>query len=73
VISSDASCLPEVGGDAALYFSPHDHELLAMHMLSVATDSNLRENMKAKGAAQAQHFTTDKYAASIMNVYQSIL
>jgi glycosyltransferase involved in cell wall biosynthesis len=72
VISSNASCLPEVGGDAALYFAPHDHAQLAQHMLAVATDNNLRTHLKEKGFIQAQHFTTDKYAASIMQVYESI-
>ncbi|HTB51928.1 MAG TPA: glycosyltransferase family 1 protein [Ferruginibacter sp.] len=73
VISSNTSSLPEVGGDAALYFSPHDHATLAAHMLQISTDSELVTAMRKKGFAQAQKFTTQKHADSIMQVYQKIL
>ncbi len=73
VISSNTSCLPEVAGDAALYFSPHDHETLAGYMLAVAVDKNLRDDLIQKGRQQAQKFTTKNYAESIMQVYQSVM
>jgi len=73
VISSNTSSLPEVAGDAALYFSPTDHEMLARHMYEIATNKNVAIELKKKGFEQAQNFTTKKYAESIMNVYQSIL
>jgi len=73
VISSNTSSLPEVAGDAALYFSPADHELLAQHMYEIATNKNVAIELKKKGFEQVQNFTTKKYADSIMNVYQSIL
>lgn len=73
VISSNTSSLPEVGGDAALYFAPDDVEQLAHHMLQVAGDSELAGTLRNKGFEQAQFFTTEKYADSIMNVYKQIL
>ena len=73
VISSNTSSLPEVAGDAALYFSPYDTELLARHMWDVAHDNNVVMDLRSKGFSQAQNFTTQKYADSIMNVYQQIL
>ena len=73
VISSNTSSLPEVAGDAALYFSPHDYELLAQHMLSVALNNSVTTVLRSKGFEQAQHFTTQKYADSIMSVYHQIL
>ena len=73
VISSNTSSLPEVAGDAALYFSPDDYELLAKHMYTIATDKNIVMDLREKGFEQAQYFTTQKYADSIMYVYQSIL
>jgi glycosyltransferase involved in cell wall biosynthesis len=72
VISSNTSSLPEVGGDAALYFQPHDHAQLATHMLAMATDNDLHKILSEKGSIQAQHFTPGKSAASIMQVYESI-
>ena len=73
VISSNTSSLPEVAGDAALYFSPHDYELLAQQMLSVALNNSVTTVLRSKGFEQAQHFTTQKYADSIMSVYHQIL
>ncbi len=73
VISSNTSSLPEVAGDAALYFSPHDYELLAQHMLNIALNNSVTTVLRSKGFEQAQHFTTQKYADSIMSVYHQIL
>ena len=73
VISSNTSSLPEVAGDAALYFSPHDYELLAQHMLNIALNNSVATVLRSKGFEQAQHFTTQKYADSIMSVYHQIL
>jgi glycosyltransferase involved in cell wall biosynthesis len=73
VISSNTSSLPEVAGDAALYFSPHNAEELARQMLQVAGNSVVAINLRNKGFKQAQLFTTQKYADSIMHVYQQII
>jgi glycosyltransferase involved in cell wall biosynthesis len=73
VLSSNASCLPEVGGDAAMYFAPHDHATLAEQMLQLASDEKLVITMREKGFEQAQKFSTQQYADSIMQVYQKLL
>lgn len=73
VISSNASCLPEAGGDSALYFHPSDEKELAKLMYNVATDDALRQQMIEKGFNQAQKFTEEKCAASVINVYKKIL
>ncbi len=73
VISSNTSSLPEVAGEAALYFSPTDYELLAKHMYAVATDNTIVMDLKQKGKERAQHFTQKKHADSIMNVYKEIV
>lgn len=73
VISSNASCLPEVGGDAALYFEPHNIDLLAQHILNVATDEKLTADMILKGKRQAQKFSKENYAGSMMDVYKKVL
>jgi glycosyltransferase involved in cell wall biosynthesis len=73
VISSNTSSLPEVAGDAALYFAPDDCELLARHMLDVAQNNHLVNDLRKKGFVQAQNFTAKKYADGIMDIYQQIL
>ncbi len=73
VISSNASCLPEAGGDAALYFHPSDEKELAKLMYNVATDDALRQQMIENGFDQAQKFTEEKCATAVMNVYKKVL
>ncbi|MEO7767437.1 MAG: glycosyltransferase family 1 protein [Ferruginibacter sp.] len=73
VISSNTSSLPEVAGGAALYFSPADYELLSKHMINIATDPQLVAALKSKGFEQAKKFTTEKYADSIIEVYEGMM
>jgi glycosyltransferase involved in cell wall biosynthesis len=69
VITSNTSCLPEAGGDAAYYVDPSSSEQIAEAMLQVATDRSLREQMVQKGWNHAQNFTPEKCAAKVMQVY----
>jgi len=73
VITSNTSCMPETGGDAAIYQDPMDHHKLAMNMKLVATDINISEQMKEKGWAHAHNFTLRKSVNDVMNVYKAIL
>jgi glycosyltransferase involved in cell wall biosynthesis len=73
IISSNTSSLPEVGGDAALYFAPHDHATLAQLMINVATDDTLIKAMRDKGFTQAEKFSPAKCGENVMNVYQKLL
>lgn len=57
VVSSNTSCLPEVGGDAALYFSPVDVHALTNHIKNLLDDSILREEMIKRGLKQVKNFT----------------
>ncbi|BEP16065.1 glycosyltransferase family 1 protein [Acidothermaceae bacterium B102] len=56
VVSSDATCLPEVGGDAALYADPDDVEAWADAVGSIIADAPLRESLVARGALRTQAY-----------------
>ena len=73
VICSNTSSLPEVAGDAALYFAPQDYALLASHMKTIAGIESLVAELQMKGFEQAKKFTSGQYAQSIMNVYKKVL
>lgn len=72
VITSNVSCLPEAGGDAALYVNPSLAAEIAEALYRVATEPELRTTMIQKGLAHAQHFTAARCAAAVMNVYETI-
>ncbi len=66
VVSSNASSLPEVGGEAALYFDPYDIDAMADAMRRALTDESLREHLRARGIAQAQKFSWAKAARALL-------
>ena len=73
VICSNTSSLPEVAGDAALYFAPDDFAMLATHIMNIASNDALVAALQAKGFRQAQKFTNEKYAYDMMNIYKKTL
>jgi glycosyltransferase involved in cell wall biosynthesis len=72
VITSNTSCLPETGGDAALYIDPLNEEQMAQALLHVARDETLRLEMIDRGWQHAHQFTTEKTVASVMMVYNQV-
>jgi glycosyltransferase involved in cell wall biosynthesis len=72
VITSNVSCLPEAGGDAAYYVNPASAEEIAAGMKKIYSDKQFADAMTEKGWQHAQNFTPQKHAESVMNVYKSI-
>lgn len=59
VIVSDAAALPEVCGEAAIYFSPHDASGLAAAIERALSEPGLRDALREKARAQlAKHSWT---------------
>lgn len=73
VITSNISCMPETGGNAAYYIDPFSAESLAEGMMRVAGDTALRNTMIEKGIIHAQNFTQEICAARVMNVYRRMV
>ncbi|MGH9428304.1 MAG: glycosyltransferase family 4 protein, partial [Terriglobia bacterium] len=73
VICSSTSSLPEVGGDAALYFDPHQPEDLAAKLLQVLDDPAQRSRMAAAGTVQAQKFSWDECSRKHAEVFRSVI
>jgi glycosyltransferase involved in cell wall biosynthesis len=72
VITSDASSLPEVVGQAGLMVEATDVESLAEAMQRVLEDDALREGMIARGLEQARKFTWGKAAAKLLSLYETL-
>ncbi|NML21367.1 glycosyltransferase family 4 protein [Pseudoflavitalea sp. G-6-1-2] len=72
VIAANASSLPEVGGDAALYFQPGNVEQLANQILRLSQDQELRVNCRMMGLLQSAQFSMANCAAKVMDVYQEL-
>lgn len=57
VIASFASSLPEIGGEACLYFNPHDAKDLQDKLNLLKSDSTLRSDLIKKGKKRTQDFS----------------
>ena len=72
VITSNGSCFPETGGDAAVYINNNNPEELSGAIKKILSDADLRQTMINKGYAHADKFTDDKIAANLMRVYTKL-
>ena len=72
VITSYASSLPEIGGEACLYFDPHDIHDLLEKLEKLFTDKKLYTTLIASGKKRVHEFSWDKCAEETLDVIQSI-
>jgi glycosyltransferase involved in cell wall biosynthesis len=72
VICSDSSCLPEIAGNAALYFDPAKPDHILQMATRVLQDEELREELKKKGLKRLELFTFDACVQNTLQVYESL-
>ncbi|HAS42997.1 MAG TPA: glycosyl transferase family 1 [Microscillaceae bacterium] len=73
VITSEGSCFPESGGDAAYYIDPTNIESVGEGIQKVLSDSSLQTKMIEKGQHHRQQFTDQEIANNLMKVYQEVM
>ncbi len=66
VIAARAASIPEVGGDAPLYFDPFDESAIARAIDDVAESPELREQLRQKGWARAGEYRWDDVASRVL-------
>jgi glycosyltransferase involved in cell wall biosynthesis len=73
VVSSNTSSMPEVLGDAALFFNPYHVEEMSLAIRKMLEDENLRNKFRQKGLERVRLFTLEKAAKKILDVFESVL
>jgi len=73
LISSNATCLPEVYGAAAVYFDPLSVEDMAETIDKVLGSEKLRKEMVSKGRKQADKYSWQRMAEQTLEVYKEAL
>jgi glycosyltransferase involved in cell wall biosynthesis len=73
VITSNASSLPEVAGDAALLVDPLDTAAIASAMAGLEGDGKLRARLREAGLARASQFSWDAAAGIAAGAYARAL
>ena len=72
-IAARSSSLPEIGGDAALYFEPRDARELERLIEKLSTDGALRREMTERGRARAAEFSWAETAARTLEVFHRVV
>lgn len=73
VIVSNAACMPEICGDAALYFDPYNINDIATKMELIFKDKALREDIIVKGDKRVLDFKWAYSAQESIKVIENLL
>jgi glycosyltransferase involved in cell wall biosynthesis len=68
-----SSCLPEIGGEAALYFDPKDRRELLEALGEALDHETLCKELAAKGAERLKEFSWDRTYAQTLECYRGVL
>lgn len=72
VIAARSASIPEVCGEAAVYFDPHDYPALAAQIRELMGDLELRAELARKGAERAKQFSWRSSAEALMGVIEEV-
>lgn len=70
VIAASGSCLPEILGDAALYFDPRNKESLVSILQKLLSDESLQKRLSKRGSEQSVKFHWKSMAEETLLVYE---
>jgi glycosyltransferase involved in cell wall biosynthesis len=73
VLCSNTSSLPEVGGDAAIYFDPRDPRSIANAMIRIVEGEVNRDFLRSAAQKQAKGFSWEISAARLCEMYAEVL
>ncbi|MCG2587741.1 glycosyltransferase family 4 protein [Rhodohalobacter sulfatireducens] len=73
VVCSKCASLPEVAGDAAIYFDPKSEKEIREAVRKVVYDDDLRKDLIQKGVERTEKFSWRETARQTKEVYESLL
>jgi glycosyltransferase involved in cell wall biosynthesis len=73
VACSNASSLPEVAGEAALMFDPHDERAIATALECLLSDGAEAQRLRVRGLERAREFTWERTARATLQSYRRAL
>lgn len=72
VLAADASCLPEVCGDAAMLFDPHKPGSIKAALESAIYNQTALKQLTERGLERARHYSWSATAAGTIGVYREL-
>ena len=73
VLCSNSGSLPEIAGDAAIYFDPRNFESIRGSIESAIYDDTLLDNLSKKGFERIKMFSWGACAEQTLNLYKKII
>ena len=73
VLSSNRASLPEILGDAALYFDPENESDLLEKTWKIINEKDLRDALVSKGLVQIKKYSWWQCASDTLTVYRQVL
>jgi glycosyltransferase involved in cell wall biosynthesis len=70
VISSSSSCMPEILGNAAIYFDPTSYEDLMIALMQIIDSKDNRVNYILKGEERSRLFTWKSCSDATLKIYK---
>ena len=71
-ITSNAASLPEICGDATIYFDPYDIDEITDSMMQIMGSATLRAKMVEKGYKQVKKFSKEVAVDKHITLFKSI-
>jgi glycosyltransferase involved in cell wall biosynthesis len=72
VVTSRASSMPEIAGEAALYVDPYDVDDIAEAIKTITADAGLRSELIRRGRSQAGLFSVARYKERVAALYERL-
>lgn len=72
VIASKAGSIPEIGGDAAIYFDPGSVDEIKNAIERVLRDEGLREKLSNMGLKRSKEFSWELNTRKTLEIYESL-
>jgi glycosyltransferase involved in cell wall biosynthesis len=73
VLCSNTTSLPEVAGNAAIYFDPHDPENIAKAIIEFYTSPEHAQSLINEGKKQLKKFSWAKTSLNTVNIYRDCI
>ena len=70
ILASDVTSIPEVAGDAALYFDPKKPDQIVDALRNIMEDKNLYDQLVERGQQQLKKYNTDEMVGQYIAILE---
>ena len=70
IAASNAAAIPEISGDAAVYFNPYDEDEICTVLQKLIYNKELREQLILKGSERVKKFSWENTAREMVKVFE---